>query len=160
MDYLKDQFLVIDLLSSLVPYKKDTLSSPLLEKGKQKIKSLQERIKQKLELTKDKPTLEILFKEYNLNLQEKIIFLALLKEEYSGKESQARELNALINLVSMNDYERIKNRALLDDRSKLVQKGLVNYDEIIGNFSGINRTFFITDEILKKIPYPNNEEIR
>ena len=85
LDYLKDQFLVIDLLSSLVPYKKDTLSSPLLEKGKQKIKSLQERIKQKLELTKDKPALEILFKEYNLNLQEKIIFLALLKEEYSGK---------------------------------------------------------------------------
>ena len=160
LDYLKDQFLVIDLLSSLVPYKKDTLSSPLLEKGKQKIKSLQERIKQKLELTKDKPALEILFKEYNLNLQEKIIFLALLKEEYSGKESQARELNALINLVSMNDYERIKNRALLDDRSKLVQKGLVNYDEILGNFSGINRTFFIPDEILKKITHPNNEEKR
>lgn len=131
-----------------------------MEKGKQKIKSLQERIKQKLELTKDKPALEILFKEYNLNLQEKIIFLALLKEEYSGKESQARELNALINLVSMNDYERIKNRALLDDRSKLVQKGLVNYDEILGNFSGINRTFFIPDEILKKITHPNNEEKR
>ena len=60
----------------------------------------------------------------------------------------------------MNDYERIKNRALLDDRSKLVQKGLVNYDEILGNFSGINRTFFIPDEILKKITHPNNEEKR
>ncbi|MCI7764814.1 MAG: ATP-binding protein [Helicobacter sp.] len=157
LDYLKDQFLVIDILSSLLPYKKDNLSSPFLAKGEQKIKALQDRIKQRLNLTKEKPNLEKIFEEYSLSDQEKIIFLALLKEEYSGRESQARELNALINLVSLNDYERIKNRALLDDRSKLVQKGLVDYDEILSTFEGINRTFFIPDEILKKITHPSNE---
>ncbi|MCI7046887.1 ATP-binding protein [Helicobacter sp.] len=157
LDYLKDQFLVIDILSSLLPYKKDNLSSPFLTKGEQKIKALQDRIKQRLNLTKEKPNLEKIFEEYSLSDQEKIIFLALLKEEYSGRESQARELNALINLVSLNDYERIKNRALLDDRSKLVQKGLVDYDEILSTFEGINRTFFIPDEILKKITHPSNE---
>ncbi|MDE5603090.1 MAG: ATP-binding protein, partial [Helicobacter sp.] len=62
-------------------------------------------------------------------------------------------LNSLINLVSVNDYERIKNRSLLDDGSKLVQKGFIDYDEIFNPFGGISRTFFIPDGILKKITH-------
>lgn len=54
----------------------------------QKFKLLQQRIDERLELTKEKLSLEILFKEYNLNAQEKIIFIALLREEYLGKESE------------------------------------------------------------------------
>ncbi len=77
----------------------------------------------------------------------------MLKEEYSGKETEVRDLNSLINLVSINDYERIKNRSLLDDGSKLVQKGFIDYDEIFNPFGGVSRTFFIPDGILKKITH-------
>ncbi|WP_300796833.1 ATP-binding protein [Helicobacter sp. UBA3407] len=156
LEYLKDQFLSIELLHSLSPHKKDHYTSPLLNKGMQKFKLLQQRIDERLELTKEKLSLEILFKEYNLNAQEKIIFIALLREEYLGKESEGRELNTLINLISMNDYERMKNRTFLDDRSRLVEKGLVDYDEILSPFGGINRTFFIPDAILKRITHPQN----
>ncbi|MBX7491365.1 ATP-binding protein [Helicobacter turcicus] len=154
LEYLKDQFACIELLHSLSPHKKDSHASPLLKKGMQKYKLLQERIQERLELTKEKPSLESMFKEFNLNAQEKIIFLALVREEYLGKESEGRELSTLINLVSMNDYERMKNRSLLDDRSRLVEKGLVDYDEILNPFGGVSRTFFVPDVILKKITHP------
>ncbi|WP_279128599.1 ATP-binding protein [Helicobacter winghamensis] len=157
LEYLKDQFACIELLHSLSPHKKDNHSSPLLKKGMQKYKLLQDRIQGRLELTKEKFGLESLCKEYGLNPQEKVIFLALIREEYLGKESEGRELGTLINLVSMNDYERMKNRALLDDRSRLVEKGLVDYDEILNPFGGVSRTFFIPDGVLKKITHPQTQ---
>ena len=157
LEYLKDQFLVIEILVSLIPHKKDNSPSPLLKKGLQKIDNLQKRIKERIALTKEKLPLEELFRENNLTQPEQIIFLAILKEEYSGKEGDYRELNSLINLISTTDYDRIKNRALLDDRSNLVEKGLIDYDEILNAFGGISRTFFIPDAILKKITHPKSK---
>ena len=157
LEYLKDQFSCIALLHSLSPYKKDNHTSPLLKKGLQKYKSLQERIQERLALTKEKLSVEHICQEARLNAQEKVIFLALVREEYLGKESEGRELNELINLVSMNDYERMKNRALLDDKSALVEKGLVDYDEILNPFGGVSRTFFIPDAMLKKITHPQSQ---
>lgn len=158
LEYLKDQFLCIEILKNLGMHKKDSEMSLLLKKGMQKYQLLQDRIAKRIKLTKEKLSLEAFFEEYHLTLQEKIIFIALLREEYLSKESDGRELNALINLVSMNDYERIKNRALLDDRSPLVEKGLVDYDEILNPFGGVSRTFFIPDAILKKITHPKSQE--
>ena len=157
LEYLKDQFSCIELLHSLNPYKKDNHIAPLLKKGLQKYKSLQERIQERLALTKEKLSVEHICQEAGLNEQEKVIFLALVREEYLGKESEGRELNELINLVSMNDYERMKNRALLDDKSALVEKGLVDYDEILNPFGGVSRTFFIPDAMLKKITHPQSQ---
>lgn len=158
LEYLKDQFSCIELLESLNPHKKDNHTSPLLKKGMQTYKLLQDRIQGRLELTQEKLSLESLFKEYHLSAQEKIIFIALVREEYLGKESEGRELGSLINLVSMNDYERMKNRTLLDDRSPLVEKGLVDYDEILNPFGGVSRTFFIPDSVLKKITHSQGQE--
>ncbi len=154
LEYLKDQFSCIELLQSLDMHKKDSQATPLFKKGMQKYQSLQERIQKRLSLTKEKLSLEMICREHRLNAQEKTIFIALVREEYLGKESEGRELNALVNLVSMNDYERMKNRALLDDRSVLVEKGLVDYDEILNPFGGVSRTFFIPDAVLKKITHP------
>lgn len=160
LEYLKDQFLLIEILTNLIPHKKDNSPSLLLKKGLQKIDNLQKRIKERIALTKEKLPLEELFRENHLNSLEQIIFLAILKDEYSGKEGDFRELNSLINLISTTDYDRIKNRALLDDRSILVEKGLIDYDEILNAFGGISRTFFIPDAILKKITHPKNEKTK
>ncbi|TLD83509.1 ATP-binding protein [Helicobacter sp. MIT 11-5569] len=156
LEYLKDQFTCIELLHGLSPHKKDNHVSPLLKKRMQKYELLQNRIQERLKLTKEKLNLESLFKEFNLNAQERIIFTALVREEYLGKESEGRELNTLIDLVSMNDYERMKNRSLLNDRSRLVEKGLVDYDEILNSFGWVSRIFFIPDTILKKITHPQS----
>ncbi|CAM2773005.1 AAA family ATPase [Helicobacter burdigaliensis] len=157
LEYLKDQFLIIQMLWNIIPLKKDEKPSPLLNKNLQKLKLLQERIEERLKVSKIVLPLEEIFKEYRLTQEEKILFFAILKEEYLGRENEkGRELNSLINLISNNDYDRIKNRILLDEKSKLVQNGLVDYDEILSGFGGINRTYFIPDNILKKITH--NEE--
>lgn len=157
LEYLKDQFLVIQMLWNIVPFKKDEKPSPLLNKNLQKLNLLQERIQERLKVSKIVLPLEEILKEYHLSKEEKILFFAILKEEYLGRENEnGRELNSLINLISNNDYDRIKNRILLDEKSKLVQNGLVDYDEILSGFGGINRTYFIPDAILKKITH--NEE--
>ncbi len=50
--------------------------------------------------------LEDFFKTNTLNEQEQMLFLALLKEEYSGGDGTIRDMNSLIDLVSSDDYEK------------------------------------------------------
>jgi len=67
-------------------------------------------------------------------------------------------MNTLVNLVSSDDYEKIKNRALLEEGSKLVEDEIIDYDEMLNGFGGVTRSFFISDEILQKIMHPNKEK--
>jgi SpoVK/Ycf46/Vps4 family AAA+-type ATPase len=98
------------------------------------------------------------FKDNDLNDQEQTLFLALLKEEYSGGDGSMRDMNALIELISNDDYEKIKYRSLLEESSPLVSKGLVDYDEVLTPFGGINRNFYIPDEVLYKISHPTKKK--
>jgi SpoVK/Ycf46/Vps4 family AAA+-type ATPase len=102
--------------------------------------------------------LEHFFKEKHLGDKERIIFLALLKEEYSGEGDNLREMNTLIELVSSDDYERIKNRSLLEDGAKLIQHEIIDYEEVLTPFGGISRSFYITEEVLKHIVYPQKKK--
>ena len=69
-------------------------------------------------------------------------------------------MNALLELISLDEYDKIKHRSLLDENSNLVQKGLIDYDELLNPFGGISRTFFIPDEILQNIIHPNKKKKR
>ena len=69
-------------------------------------------------------------------------------------------MNYLISLISNDEYEKIKNRSLLEENSKLVSAGLIDYDEILTPFGGINRNFFIPDNILYKVSHPTNKTKR
>ena len=160
LEYLKDQFLRIDLLAQINSLRRNhTQNSPSQSLAKYKLKLLQERIKERIALTDRETTgLEGFFREGGLDEKEQIIFLALLKEEYSGGIDSMRDMNSLIDLVSEDESDRIRNRALLDERSKLVEGGLVDYDEILTPFGGISRTFFIPEEILHKIIYPQKKK--
>lgn len=135
-------------------------NSPNRNRLKSKLLMLENRIKERVKVTDKEIMLEDFFKEHSLDEQEQMIFLALLKEEYSGGDGTIRDMNSLIELISSDDYEKIKFRTLLEESSKLVSKNLIDYDEVLTPFGGINRNFFIPDEILYKISHPTKKKSR
>ncbi|MEF3192223.1 MAG: AAA family ATPase [Campylobacterales bacterium] len=159
LEYLQEQFLRIDLYQKLLAIKRSqSASSPNLSRIKSKLKLLEARIREKVKESKIELQLEHYFKEKNLNEQEQLIVLALLKEEYSGGDENLREMNNLIDLISFDDYERIKNRSLLEESSKLIESGLVDYEEVLTPFGGISRSFFLNDEFLHAVIHPQKKK--
>ncbi|NQY92866.1 MAG: ATP-binding protein [Campylobacteraceae bacterium] len=161
LEYLQDQFSKIDLAQQLYVIKQTfDENSPNIDILKSKMKLLDNRIKDRVKATSNGIMLEDFFKEYELIEEEKILFLALLKEEYSAGDASIRDMNALIELISSDDYEKIKHRSLLEESSKLVSNSLVDYDEMLTPFGGINRNFYIPDEVLYKISHPTKKKVR
>ncbi len=158
LEYLQDQFLKIDLAQQLNIVKKNfDANSPSFNRLKAKQALLENRIKDRIKATTNPIMLEDFFKDNNLTIQEQTLFLALLKEEYSGGDGTLREMNYLIDLISNDDYEKIKYRSLLEESSTLISKNLVDYDEVLTAFGGINRNFYIPDEVLYKISHPTKK---
>lgn len=156
LEYLQDQFFKIDLAQQLNLVKRNfDDNSPNINRLRSKLTLLENRIRDRLKETTNEIMLEDFFKANDLNEQEQMLFLALLKEEYSGGDGTIRDMNSLIELISSDDYEKIKYRSLLEESSKLVSNGLVDYDEVLTPFGGINRNFYIPDEMLYKISHPN-----
>ena len=158
LEYLQDQFLKIDITQQLNIVKRNfDINSPSSNRLKNKLLLVENRIKDRINATTNKILIEEFFKEQGLDEQEKILFLALLKEEYSGGDGTLREMNYLLELISNDDYEKIKYRSLLEESSTLISKNLVDYDEVLTPFGGINRNFYIPDEVLYKISHPNKK---
>lgn len=159
LEYLQDQFLRIELYQKLLSIRQSyDQTSPNFKRIKSKLGLLENQITERIKITKTPVQLEELFKEHGLNEREQIIFLALLKEEYSSTDDNLREMNVLIDLISFDDYEKIKNRELLEDSSVLIEKGVVDYDEMLSPFGGISRSFYINDEVLQEIIHPNKKK--
>ncbi len=151
LEYLQEQFLRMEYYQKIVQNRGEF--EP--QKIKNKLKLLEDKIAKRVSCSNIKFRLEELFEQNDLNEKEKIIFLTLLKEEYVGELDTCRELNFLIALVSNDNYEKIKNRILLEDDSKLLSGGLIDYDEIMSAFGSISRSFFINEDILQEIMHPN-----
>ncbi|WP_024787224.1 MULTISPECIES: ATP-binding protein [unclassified Lebetimonas] len=158
LEFLHDEFLRIEIYEQLANIKNSfSKTSSSIKRLQSKLKLIENTIKEKVKKTKiDLPVINFI-KEYELNEKEEIIFLALLKEEYTNSNENAREMNYLLNLVSSDEIERIKNRSLLDENSKLVSEEIVDYDELIGAFGGFTKIFFINDEILKDLIHPRTK---
>ncbi|MEA2050123.1 MAG: ATP-binding protein [Campylobacterota bacterium] len=161
LEYLQDQFFKIDLAQKLniVKHNFDE-NSPNANRLRTKLGLLETRIKERVETTKSGIMLEDFFKEYELNEKEQMIFLALLKEEYGGSDESIRDMNSLIALVSTDDYEKIKYRSLLEESGNLISNSLIDYDEMLTPFGGINRNFYIPEQILYKISHPTKKAKR
>ncbi|XUP62332.1 ATP-binding protein [Campylobacter jejuni] len=146
LEYLKDEFARIQLYERLSFIQKSAYSEI-----KNQIKLYEKHIKERLKKSKFYNVLADIFKEYNLEHKEQIIFLALLKEEYalSNESSISREMNSLLSLISENDLERHKNKKLLQENAPLLN--LIEYDEYLNAFGDISKSFFIIDEILQRI---------
>ena len=158
LEYLQDQFFRIDLAQQLNVVRKNfDVNSPSSNRLKSKLILLENRIKERIKVTNNSIMLEDFFKDNDLNEQEQTLFLALLKEEYSGGDGSLRDMNSLIELISSDDYEKIKYRSLVEESSTLVSKSLIDYDEVLTPFGGINRNFYIPDEVLYKISHPTKK---
>ncbi|EDP6078862.1 ATP-binding protein [Campylobacter jejuni] len=147
LEYLKDEFARIQLYERLSFIQKSAYNSEI----KNQIKLYERHIKERLKKSKFYNVLADIFKEYNLEHKEQIIFLTLLKEEYalSNESSISREMNSLLSLISENDLERHKNKKLLQENAPLLN--LIECDEYLNAFGDISKSFFIIDEILQRI---------
>ena len=159
LEYLQDQFDVIEL-SHNMSVKKQGFSDSSLSVGrlKNKLVLLTQRIVERLKITEEPIVVEEFFKEKKFDDREQRIFLALLKEEYSGGEGKFRDMNTLIELISLDEYDKIRNRALLEDGSRLISDKIIDYEEILNMFGGISRSFYLQEDVLQKIIHPNKKK--
>ncbi|MFK5976113.1 MAG: ATP-binding protein [Sulfurovum sp.] len=152
LEYLQDQFDMVSLLHKISTFKQGFADNSLsIGRLKNKLNLLIKRIEERVKITKAPIVVEDFFKEKELNDKEKKIFLALLKEEYSGGEGQFRDMNTLIEIISFDEYEKIKNRSLLEDGAKLISEEIIDYEEILNMFGGVSRSFYLQDDIMQKI---------
>ncbi|RUM69920.1 MAG: AAA family ATPase [Sulfurovum sp.] len=159
LEYLQDQFDVIELLHQMSVSKQGFSNNSLgLGRLKNKLTLLTQRIVERLKITNEPIIVEEFFKEKKFDNREQLIFLALLKEEYSGGEGQYRDMNTLIELISLDEYDKIRNRSLLEDGSKLLSEEIIDYEEILNMFGGISRSFYLQEQILQKIIHPNKKK--
>ena len=158
LEYLQDQFLRIEIYEQLANLKTNySNESASIKRLQSKLKLIENTIKERINKTRiDLPVLNFI-KENELNEKEEIIFLALLKEEYTSAQENTREMNHLLNLVSNDEIDRIKNRSLLDDNSKLLNEGILEYDEIFGAFGGYTKIYFINEEVLNELIHPRKK---
>ncbi|ELU6582096.1 ATP-binding protein [Campylobacter upsaliensis] len=159
LEYLRDEFLRVELYEKLSFARHSEYYAVL----KSHIKEFEKYIKECLKLSKFHNVLNAIFKEHALNTKEQILFLALLKEEYtlSHENSAAREQNALLNLISENELELRQNKKLLEDDSKLLN--LIEYDEYLNAFGELSKSFFISDEVLERVinsPTKQNQKLK
>jgi len=159
LEYLKDQFLRIELYQKLSTLKNSfKKGSPNIDSLKSILIKLEDIIDKRVLKSECDLAIEDIFQEFSLDKKEKIIFLALLKEEYNSEIETLRDMNTLIELISEDEYEKIKNRALLEEGSKLVENSLVDFDEMLTAFGGVTRSFYISEDIIQKIIRPSKDK--
>ncbi|MBE0513671.1 ATP-binding protein [Sulfurimonas sp.] len=162
LEYLQDQFLRIDLYQKMSAIRQNVHEHSLgIDRTQVKLKLLEKRIEERVAQTAGKLVLDKFFKQKKMDAKEQVIFLALLREEYSATDASLREMNTLIELISLDEYDRIKNRSLLEDGSNLINDGIIDYEEMLNPFGGISRAFYIVDDILQSIIHPQkNKKVR
>ena len=155
LEYLQDQFFRIELYQKMSVIRQNVHEHSLgIDRLQSKMKLLETRIAERVEQTSEKLVLDKFFKQKKMSNLEQVIFIALLREEYSATDASLREMNALIDLISLDDYERIKNRSLLEDGANLLSNEIIDYEEMLNPFGGISRSFYIVDEVLQSIIHP------
>jgi len=159
LEYLQDQFFRIELYQKMSVIRQNVHEHSLgIDRVQNKLKLLEKRIEERVAQTSESLVLDKFFKQKKMTGYEQVIFIALLREEYSASETSLREMNSLIDLISVDEYERIKNRSLLEDGSNLLSGGIIDYEEMLNPFGGISRSFYIVDEVLQSIIHPQKRK--
>jgi len=155
LEYLQDQFFRIELYQKMSVIRQNVHEHSLgIDRLQHKLQLLEKRIEERIAQTSETLVLDKFFKQKKMSNYEQVIFIALLREEYSATDASLREMNALIDLISVDEYERIKNRSLLEEGSRLLSGGIIDYEEMLNPFGGISRSFYIVDDVLQSIIHP------
>ncbi|QSZ40937.1 AAA family ATPase [Sulfurimonas aquatica] len=155
LEYLQDQFFRIELYQKMSTIRQNVHEHSLgIDRVQKKLQLLETRIAERVAQTSENLVLDKFFKQKKMTNLDQVIFIALLREEYSSTDASLREMNSLIDLISLDDYERIKNRSLLEDGSNLLSNDIIDYEEMLNPFGGISRAFYIVDEVLQSIIHP------
>ncbi|RKX96242.1 MAG: AAA family ATPase, partial [Spirochaetes bacterium] len=116
LEYLQDQFFRIELYQKMSVIRQNVHEHSLgIDRVQSKLKLHEKRIQDRVSQTSESLVLDKFFKQKKMSCYEQVIFIALLREEYSASETSLREMNSLIDLISVDEYERLKNRSLLED---------------------------------------------
>ena len=159
LEYLQDQFFRIELYQKMSGIRQNVHEHSLgINRVQNKLQLLEKRIQERVEQSSEDLALDKFFKQKKMQNYEQVIFIALLREEYSSSDASLREMNALIDLISLDEYERIKNRSLLEDGSNLLSAGIIDYEEMLNPFGGISRSFYIVDDVLQRIIHPQKSK--
>ncbi|HIP20962.1 MAG TPA: ATP-binding protein [Sulfurimonas sp.] len=159
LEYLQDQFFRIELYQKMSVIRQNVHEHSLgIDRLQSKMKLLEARIDERVAQTSENLVLDKFFKSKKMSNLEQVIFIALLREEYSATDDSLREMNALIDLISLDDYERIKNRSLLEDGANLLSSEIIDYEEMLNPFGGISRSFYIVDNVLQSIIHPQKRK--
>lgn len=155
LEYLQDQFFRIELYQKMSVIRQNVHEHSLgIDRLQNKLKLLEKRIQERVKQSSENLVLDKFFKQKKMSNYEQVIFIALLREEYGSTDSSLREMNTLIDLISLDEYERIKNRSLLEEGSNLLSNGIIDYEEMLNPFGGISRSFYIVDDVLQSIIHP------
>lgn len=118
---------------------------------------IEKKIEDRVEISDIELPLRRIIVDKKLSHKEEIIFLAVLGEEYSSFQNgkNYRAIDNLIDLVSLESYERFENRSLFREDSRLIQEKLFEFETSI-HFIGENKGFtneelFISENILREI---------
>ena len=159
LEYLQDQFFRIELYQKISAVRHHGNEQSLsVHRLQHKLELLERRIDERISQTTTEISLHRFLSTQKIEGREQVIFLALLKEEYSAGDDSLREMTTLIDLISSDEYERIKNRSLLEEGSKLLAEEIIDYEEMLNPFGGISRAFYIVDEVLQNIMHPQKKK--
>ncbi|MEJ2501317.1 MAG: AAA family ATPase, partial [Campylobacterales bacterium] len=140
LEYLQDQFFRIELYQKISTVRHQGNEQSLsIHRLQTKLELLEKRIEERIAQTTTAIALDKFIRSSELEAKEQVIFLALLKEEYSAGDNSLREMTALIDLISTDEYDRIRNRSLLEEGSKLLTDEIIDYEEMLNPFGGISR---------------------
>jgi len=159
LEYLQDQFFRIELYQKISAVRHHGNEQSLsVHRLQNKLELLERRVEERMAQTKAEVALDKFMRDNELESKEQVIFLALLKEEYSAGDNSLREMTTLIDLISTDEYDRIRNRSLLEEGSKLLTDDVIDYEEMLNPFGGIARAFYIVDDVLQNIMHPQKKK--
>ena len=159
LEYLQDQFFRIELYQKMSSIRQNVHEHSLgINRIRSKLELLEKRIEERVAVTTKDVVLDKFFRQKKLDAKEQVIFLALLKEEYNAGDASLREMNSLIDLISLDEYDRIKNRSLLEDGSTLLTGEIIDYEEMLNPFGGISRAFYLVDDVVQLIMHPQKKK--
>ena len=159
LEYLQDEFLRVDLYHQLATYRQNYNENSLnIKRIQSKLQLLEKSILKRIELSEiDLPVYQFM-NDKKFDDKEKLIFLTLLKEEVSGIDEGLRDINNLLNIISTDEIERIKNRKYFEENSKLISEGIIDYDELFSAFGGFSKLFFINEELIQEFLHPHHKK--